>query len=63
MNHLGVLDFSEVENSMLIYPNPVQGEAALGYTLAQNEKVLICLMDLQGRVLETYIHQEQLEAG
>jgi len=63
INHVGVLDFSEMKNSILIYPNPVQGEATLGYTLTQNEEVSICLTDMQGRILQSYLDREKQEAG
>ena len=63
IEHVGVIDFSISEESVLIYPNPILGEANLGYTLSQNEEVSICLIDMQGRILQIYLDREKQEAG
>jgi len=63
LNSVGVLDFSVLENSVLIYPNPVQENSTLGYTLTEREEISIRLIDMQGRVLQTYLACEKQEAG
>jgi uncharacterized delta-60 repeat protein len=61
--HTGVDDFGSLNNSLTLYPNPVIQEATLCYSLKQDEKLSICLTDLQGRILKTFVEQEMQEAG
>ncbi len=58
-----MLDFSIQENPILIYPNPIQSDAVLQYTLAQNEKLSIVLYDIMGRLVQTFIAGETRTQG
>ena len=60
---LGIVHFSEQYQSLLIYPNPLQNEAILKYELTENETIGIKLYDMQGRLVQSFISQEQRLAG
>jgi len=60
---LGVVEFSDRNNSPLIYPNPISQPATLRYTLQNPESISIRLLDLQGRVLKTFVENEKQDAG
>jgi uncharacterized delta-60 repeat protein len=61
--HTGVDNFGSLKNSLTLYPNPAIQEATLRYSLKEEEKLSICLTDLQGRILKTFVEQERQEAG
>lgn len=46
-----------------IYPNPVHHKVTLEYSLDTPEEITIRLLDIQGRVLETYIDNEKQNSG
>jgi uncharacterized delta-60 repeat protein len=60
---LGLIDFSLNNNSVLIYPNPVAQNATLEYTLSKEEVVSIRLLDMQGKVVETFISNQTQSVG
>ena len=61
--NLGNIDLSSPKNSLLVYPNPIEKEATFQYTLNNNETVSIELIDVQGRVLQNIITNENQSAG
>jgi len=60
---LGILDFSEQNDILLIYPNPIQNEAILKYELLKEENISLNLYDMQGRIIQTFLSQEKRLAG
>jgi uncharacterized delta-60 repeat protein len=60
---VGVIDFSVSENSVLIYPNPIEQNSTLEYTLAKEEIITIQLYDVHGKLVSTFLENEKQEAG
>jgi uncharacterized delta-60 repeat protein len=60
---VGVVDFSVDNNSVFVYPNPVNGNAMIEYTLTQAEKISIGLTDMQGRIIYSFVNNEMQQAG
>jgi uncharacterized delta-60 repeat protein len=60
---VSLMGFSDPELEVQIYPNPVQHEFTLNYTLKEEEVISIRLVDIQGSVLKTYIDRDKQEAG
>lgn len=60
---VGLLELSEKESIVNIYPNPIVESATLSYTLAEAEELTIALHDLQGRILTTYLNGKNMPAG
>ena len=58
-----VIDLSGPENQLWIYPNPIEQEATLKYSLVEEEEISIYLVDMQGRILKSFIDCEKQEAG
>jgi uncharacterized delta-60 repeat protein len=61
--HVGTLDFPAGQTQLLVYPNPVKASTMLEYTLVHPTSVTIQLLDLQGRLLQTYINNRYQESG
>jgi uncharacterized delta-60 repeat protein len=61
--NVGVLDFSFSKNEVLIYPNPIIENATLEFSLKQKEALSIQLIDLQGRIIKTFMKNKKLDAG
>lgn len=59
---LGTVDFSK-GNDTYIYPNPLTEASVLEYTLANVENISVELIDVNGRVLKTYINNQEQPAG
>ena len=60
--NVGIVDFSWKENSVLIYPNPIQSEAQLEYTLTTTEKLSLELYDASGKKVQSFfIHDTRTE--
>ena len=55
---VGVLDSSVKNNPVLIYPNPVQSQATLHYTLTKDEQISIELFDVHGKLVQQFITNE-----
>jgi hypothetical protein len=53
----------KIINELCIHPNPVRHEVLLEYSLNSAEEITIQLLDLQGRVLETFIDNEKQVIG
>lgn len=60
---IGLIDLSRPDNSVLVYPNPMEDAATLQYELGQEETISIRLLDLEGRVLHTFIENRAQDAG
>lgn len=52
-----------VRNSISVYPVPVLNRATLSYTLAKPSMVSISLSDINGKLINTFIHNQVQEAG
>lgn len=61
--NIGIVNFSASENSVLIYPNPISKSSTLEYTLPTPEIISIRLLDLQGRILKTFMENENQVTG
>jgi len=59
----GILNFSVKQNPILIYPNPIKLQATLQYTLSQNEQISIVLYDIRGRLVQTFISNQNRAQG
>ncbi len=60
---VGVLDFSDLKITARVYPNPVQAEATLQYTLERDEHLTVTLHDLNGRLLHTCLNNAPRKTG
>ncbi len=60
---LGAIDFSIVDNSVLVYPNPVFEDAILKFTLKQKETLSIQLVDIDGKTIKTFMDNQILQIG
>lgn len=62
--NLSALHFSKNSvNDYLLYPNPVQSESVLRYTLERDEKLTLGLYDLNGCLLQTFLNNTARTAG
>lgn len=59
----GIIDFATMDHTVFIYPNPVEQQAILKYSLKQTENISINLQDMQGRVVYTFIQNQLHTAG
>ncbi|MBN2612920.1 MAG: T9SS type A sorting domain-containing protein [Bacteroidales bacterium] len=57
------LDFKLCDNSLLIYPNPVEHETTLEYNLMEDNVLTICLFDMHGKLITTFLESEKQKAG
>lgn len=60
---VGVLELSMNEGMVNVYPNPVNENTSINYTLLEAEHLTIALHDLQGRVLATYLNNKSMSMG
>ncbi|WP_395052582.1 T9SS type A sorting domain-containing protein [Flavobacterium sp.] len=61
--NLGALSFN-TQNSILIYPNPIQSEATFTYNLVNDETVSIDIIDLQGKIVQSILQNKfQIEGS
>ncbi len=61
--NVGILDFSVTNRDMNVYPNPIQEQTVLEYTLIKDEVLTIVLYDLSGRIVQTVISKEKRRKG
>lgn len=61
--NLDVVNIFSNINSVSIYPNPVQQNTILEYTLVHQEKVSIYLIDIWGQKVITFIENQKQEAA
>lgn len=59
----GLIDFAAMNNQVMIYPNPVAENATLTYALNKADKITITLTDVQGKLIKTFIANQQQTAG
>ena len=57
------IDFVTGNNSMRVYPNPIQREALLSYSLNHDETVTIKVYDVLGRTVQTIMANNSQTAG
>ncbi len=60
---VGLLEFSQTETAPLLYPNPLQQTETLKYTLAEKEQISITLIDSQGKLVTTFVENENQAKG
>ncbi len=60
---IGVIDTSNPNNPILIYPNPIHSQATLQYTLSKDEQITIELFDIQGKVVQQFFTNETRTKG
>jgi uncharacterized delta-60 repeat protein len=63
LNLVGLLEFSQTETAPLLYPNPLQNTEHLKYTLGSDEKISIVLLDSQGKLVTTFVENENQPKG
>jgi uncharacterized delta-60 repeat protein len=59
----GVVDFSISKNNVLIYPNPIANSTTLEYTLKNSENITIQIVDIEGRLIKTFIQTDLQQSG
>jgi uncharacterized delta-60 repeat protein len=60
---MDIADHHLSQESLRIYPNPVDRDATLEYVLKANDQISIRLVDIQGRTLKTFVDHEMQESG
>jgi uncharacterized delta-60 repeat protein len=60
---IGVAEFTKTETTPLLYPNPLQNTEHLKYTLGSDEKISIVLLDGQGKLVTTFVENENQPKG
>lgn len=60
---LGELEFTSNENNYMVYPNPIEEQATFSYNLKEATDVTIELIDLQGKIIQTIVKNENQIAG
>lgn len=60
---LGIINFSEKNNSAFIYPNPIHQHATLKYTLINTENISIKLFDVNGKLIKTILAGQNKSKG
>lgn len=61
--NVGILNIRVSDAPILIYPNPIKSNATLEYSLTENEKITVSLIDLQGKQVQTFIVNQDRTAG
>ncbi|NND07462.1 MAG: T9SS type A sorting domain-containing protein [Saprospiraceae bacterium] len=61
--NLGVISFSNQDNGMLIYPNPIKESATIEYTLTTTETLSLDLYNLSGKLVQSLFASEKRSAG
>lgn len=62
-NIIGTLDFESNENSISVFPNPIDEKFNLQFTLANEKELDIFLSDVNGRILHQYMSSEKFNSG
>ena len=58
-----MVDFSVIQGSELIYPNPVTTQAVLEYKVMQDEAITINMYDLNGRLVQVFFEKQNKLKG
>ncbi len=61
--NIGIVELTESVSNTLVYPNPIDEPARLQFELAQFEELTISLHDMQGRLVQTFISEQQMNQG
>lgn len=61
--NLGVINFSNADQIVKIYPNPIVHEALLQYELTTTTELSVNIFNLQGEKISCLIHKQIQEAG
>ncbi|HYV92932.1 MAG TPA: T9SS type A sorting domain-containing protein [Chitinophagales bacterium] len=61
--NVGILSFSAPQSSPLVYPNPIQQNETLEYTLTKDQTLTITLYDASGKMVQSFITNENRTAG
>lgn len=60
---VGTLDLFAYKETVVAYPNPARQMTTLKYTLLEQDKISIQLLDINGKLLKTFIQDEQRKQG
>jgi len=55
---VGIIDFANQDHNFLIYPNPLQDNATIKYSLINDEIISIDLFEMSGRVVQSIVNTE-----
>ncbi len=61
--NVGVVEFNSLNSSIQIYPNPINSEASINYTLTKNENLSLRLVDMKGHIIQTFFSNQYRSAG
>ncbi|MCB9204598.1 MAG: T9SS type A sorting domain-containing protein [Flavobacteriales bacterium] len=61
--NIGIAELTESVSNTLIYPNPIKEQARLQFELTQSEELNISLFDMQGRLVQTFISEQEMIQG
>lgn len=61
--NVGILDFIKPQNSVLIYPNPINSELHLKYTIGEMAMISINITDTQGKLISEIISNQRQDTG
>lgn len=56
-------DIASDDNSVFCYPNPASGLINIGFTLTEKTKVNLCLYDLNGKLVDTFLDNKEKSEG
>ena len=59
----GILNFSEINGQLIVYPNPIYSNATLKYSLQKEETISIGLYDLQGKLVQSFVSGQHKPKG
>ncbi|MCD4789366.1 MAG: T9SS type A sorting domain-containing protein [Bacteroidales bacterium] len=59
----GVLNFSDNQSQLLVYPNPIYSSATLKYSLQKGEIISIDLYDMKGSIVQSFISNQHKQEG
>lgn len=60
---LGTINFSEINESVLVYPNPIETSTTLEYELLNSESLSLKLYDVSGKLIKTFFENNDQEIG
>lgn len=59
----GILNFSENQSQLLVYPNPIYSSTTLKYSLQKEEIISIDLYDMKGSIVQSFISNQLKPEG
>lgn len=60
---VGVVDVNNEPSGIIAYPNPIENEFGLSYTLTEAQRITIVLKDIYGRVQQIFLHENIRQSG